>query len=102
MEKLKIISKIRDSQLRKRVLSEIADDCLYKALHEIAVNTVKRNVPLSRPAKISLRKYKFHIQNLARKTKDRKQRKSLVVQSGGFLPILIPAVAAILGSLINK
>ena len=99
---MKIISKIRDAQLRKRILSEIADDCLYKALHEIAVNTVKRNVPLSRPAKISLRKYKLHIQNLARKTKNKKLRKRLVIQSGGFLPILIPAVASILGALLNK
>jgi len=101
MEKLKIISKIRDVRLRKRILSEIADDCLYKALHEIAINTVNRKVPLSRPAKISLRKYKSHIQSLTRDTNNKKQRKRLVVQSGGFLPILIPAVASVLGSVLS-
>ena len=101
MEKLKIIAKIRDSRLRKKILSEIADQCLYKALNEIAVNTVSRKVPLNRATKISLRKYKTHINSLARKTSNRRLQKKLVVQSGGFLPVLIPAITSILGSILS-
>ena len=102
MEKLKIIAKIRDSRLRKKILSEIADQCLYKALNEIAVNTVSSRVPLNRHTKINLRKYKTHLNALANKTTDRRLQKKLVVQSGGFLPILIPAIASVLGTVLTQ
>jgi hypothetical protein len=101
MEKLKIISKIKDSRLRKKILSELADDCIYKALHEIAINTVNKKVPLSTDVKKSLKKYKSHIQELTKRTSNRSKRKRLVVQSGGFLPLLIPAVASVLGSVLS-
>jgi hypothetical protein len=101
MEKLKIISKIKDPRLRKKILIEIADDCLYKALNEIAVNTISKKVPLNRATKTKLRKYKTHIKALASKTKNKRLQKKLVVQSGGFLPLLVPAVASILGSVLS-
>ena len=102
MGKLKIIARIRDLRMRKKILSEIADKCLYKALNEIAVNTVSKKVPLNRATKIKLRKYKTQIKALTRRTKSRRSQKKLVIQSGGFLPILIPAVASILGSIISS
>jgi len=100
MNKLKMIASIKDEKTRKNVLSKISDDCLYKALHEIAVNTVAQKVPLSAKLKKSLRKHKIKIKKLSCKTNNKKKRKKLVIQSGGFLPILIPAVASIITSLI--
>lgn len=101
IEKLKLISKISDPKLRKKVLLNLYDECLYKALHEVAVNTVKSKVPLSTKQKKQLIKYKINIQKLACPTKIKNKRKRLVLQSGGFLPILIPAIASILTSLIT-
>ncbi len=46
MSKLKVISKIKNPVLRKKVLLDLSDDCLYKALNEIAVNTVKQKVSI--------------------------------------------------------
>ena len=48
IEKLLIISKIKDPNLRKKVLVEVSDDCLYKALKEIAINTVGNKVHLQK------------------------------------------------------
>ena len=100
MEKLKMIASIKDANLRKKVLSSTTDDCLYKALNEIAINIVARKVPLTSKQKKNLRKYQFKIKKLTCKTKNKKKRKQLVVQSGGFLPLLIPAVASVITSLI--
>src|SRR5258708_39696140 len=100
MQQLQVIAKIKDSELRKKVLKNFADDCLYKALNEIALNTVNKKVPLSAKDKKSLHKHSIKIKKLACFTKDKKKRKRLVVQSGGILPILIPTIASILTSLI--
>ena len=75
---------------------------MYQALHEIAVNTVKGKIPLSGNQKRRLFRYMNKIKALSKQTKDNKKRRRQVVQSGGFLPILIPAVASILTSLLTK
>ena len=100
MEKLKTLASIKDDKVRAKALADVSDSCLYKALHEIAVNTVGKKITLSPKVKKSLRKYNLKIKKLSCKTKDTKKQKKLVVQSGGFLPILIPAVTSIITSLI--
>ena len=102
IEKLLIISKIKDPNLRKKVLVEVSDDCLYKALKEIAINTVGNKVPLTKVIKNQLKKYRKNIIDLSKNTQNKIKRKKLVVQSGGFLPILIPAIASIITTLLAK
>jgi hypothetical protein len=102
MSKLKIIAQIKDPNLRKKVLLNLGDDCLYKALNEIAINTVKNKVPLTLKLKKKLRPYKSKIQKLACYTKDRRNKKRLIVQSGGFLPLLLPAVVTALGGILPE
>ena len=102
IEKLKIVSKIKDQALRKKVLAEIADPCLYKALKEIAINTVAKKVPLSKPTKKRLEKFEKQILALTKNTNSNKQRKNLIVQSGGFLPILVPAILSVLTTLLKN
>ena len=100
--KLKTISKIKNSTKRKKALNLNYDECLYKALNEIAVNTVKRRVPLSIKQVNKLKKHKLNIKKLSCRTKNKKKQKQLVVQSGGFLPVLIPAIASILTSILSN
>lgn len=102
IEKLKIVSKIKDQTLRKKVLAEIADPCLYKALKEIAVNTVAKKVPLSKTTKNRLEKFEKQILDLTKNTNSSKQRKKLIVQAGGFLPILIPSILSVLTTLLKN
>ena len=101
LEKLKIVAKIKNPDLRKKVLLHIADKCLYKALNEIAVNTVSRKIPFSKNTKQHLRKHAIHIEKLAKGTSNSRKQRQLVVQSGGFLPYIIPAVLGILSALIK-
>ena len=90
---------------RKRILSELGKEPkLYKALNEIAHNTLQGIVELDSDQK---RRIKPHINTLtqlcdAQNKTCAKKRKRLVIQSGGFLPILIPAITAVLSNLISN
>ena len=98
--KLIVLSHIKHKNERLRILSTIIDQCLYNAIREIAINAVHGNIKLSPPQKQKLRKHKKIILTLA-KPNNTKLNKKLALQSGGFLPILVPAVAAFLGSILK-
>jgi hypothetical protein len=101
IRELTLISQIKDPRLRKSVLKDFSlSRCLYKSLHEIAINTVNKTVPLSDTQKKELKPHKETLKKLACKTRGKKKRAELVVQSGGFLPILIPTISAIIASII--
>jgi len=99
--KLQFIASVKSPILRKKLLTSLSDECLYKALNEIAVNTIKGNVKLNKSQKTQLRKYKTNLIGLSKKTNNKSRKIKLIKQSGGFLPILIPAIASIIGSLIK-
>lgn len=103
INKLLVISKVKNLSLRKKLLKDIScDEKVFAALQEIALNTVHSNVPLETPVKKKLRKYKKDILKLTKKVKSKRKQKSLVVQSGGFLPFLIPAVLSVLTSVLSN
>ena len=99
---LKTISKLSKAN-RNKVLSELGgEDVIYKALREIAHNTIKGNVKLDNSQKAKLKPHTKTLRSLCTSNKCLKRRKKLIIQSGGFLPILIPAVASLISSLIAK
>ena len=98
---LEIISKIRNTRTRNAVLKDFAYNMqLFDALKEIAVNTINRNVPLTNAQKRKLRRHKKTIIALSKPLKSKNKKKKLIEQSGGFLPILVPIVATLLGKLL--
>lgn len=101
LKKLSLIADVKDDKLRKILLRDVScNNDIFQAIREIAVNTVNKNVPLSDSEKKLLRKYKRVLQQLALPSKTRftkKKQTKLVVQSGGFLSILLPIVAGIIG-----
>jgi len=101
-EKLVLVSKLKNGETRKKVIGEIFDDCLYKALNEISINAINGKVPFNKKQKILLRKHKILIKKLSCNTKSKSKRKKLVVQSGGIWPVLIPAVASVITTLLAK
>ena len=92
---------------RKMILKDKnvgGDKALFDVIHEIALNTIKGNVKLD---KNQLKKLKPHNHLLnkyccSKIKKSKFKRQKLIEQSGGFLPILIPAIAALIGSLIKN
>ncbi len=92
-----MIAAIKDPRMRKKVLSDASSStALYKALQELAINLVNRNIPLTQSQKTRLRKKKSVIMGLTRSPKSLKRRKQLVVQTGGFLPLLLATAAPVL------
>jgi len=84
-------------QRDKKVKAATKDN--IDALSEAALNTLKGNVPLGSKLKTKLKRHCARIRNLAHKRISRRKKKVLLVQQGGFLPLLIPAVLTAIGSL---
>ena len=78
------------------------DNDVLHAIHECCVNVLKGNVPLSRPQKQRLSRYKKVIRRLGSKTRLSTSGKRRLVQTGGFLGALLPPILGILGSLLFK
>lgn len=95
---LQAIAKIKAKSDRDLVIEIFAKDKNFvKAIKEIAVNTVNKNIKLTNQVKLRLKKHKEAIVKLAR----RGGKQSLVQSGGGFLPLLIPIVTTVLSSMLN-
>ena len=101
MNFLKILSK-KSPKKRKLILHEFSNDkVLYKALSELSHNLIKGNIPVENKRLKRLRRHQniFKELNCPKNKKCKTKRRKLIEQSGGFLPILIPAAIAVLGHL---
>ncbi len=99
---LKMLSKIKSVNKRNAILKEISGDkVLFDSLSELAHNLLKGNIPLKKPQLQKLKRHNKLLKALdcPKTRKCLSKRKKLIEQSGGFLPILIPAAAAALGHL---
>ena len=84
---------------RKTALSKLACNiCYYKSIKEIAKNIVKQNIKVK-----NLKPIKTHWKNIVdisgvRKLKKRNKttRKNLVIQSGGWIWAVLPAVLSLI------
>ncbi len=89
-----------DKDKRKHILEHLSNkDCVYKALREISMNIINKQIPLNKKQLDRLNPHAKTIRSLKCGVRSRKARKSLVNQSGGFLPWLIPIVTSVLANL---
>ena len=89
---LETLSKAGTKRKRNRILAK-CKPCIYKAISEIAKNTLASNIPLSRSHYYKLKRHRSLIRKLAQRGSLR-SKQELINQSGGFLPsLLIPAVS---------
>jgi len=96
---LDMVARVRGKKKREALLRGMnSDPNIYMALQEIAYNTINKNIRLTETHHKRLRGYKRLLLELANGIKA-KYKKRVVVQSGGFLPVLIPLVLAILNGL---
>ena len=92
---LKELSKSKSSY--KKIILEKADSKLIQAICESAFNILEGNVPLSSKNKQDLSKHKNLLRKLVQKS-SLKEKKKLLVQSGGALPAILPLVLTSLAS----
>ena len=88
------------TSLQKTILNKASPElipCICECVH----NILQGNVQISSQQKRKLNKYKTKLRQLANKKISLKKKKK-VIQTGGFLPLILGALAPILGSVIGE
>lgn len=94
----------RSHPKQKNALLKSANNAQIESICEICLNILNGNIPAN---VTKLKKYKNLLRMLSKKTCSlQKKKKMLINQSGGFLPIIAPALisalGAVLGPIISK
>ena len=101
MSELKEAMSQKTLKSRKDVLRYLANrDCIYKAMREISINILNSNIPLNKKQIKKLNNHAKTIKALKCGTKNKRRRKELVIQSGGYLPFILPILATVLSKLV--
>ena len=93
------VLKIASPKLRKAMLQNV-DDELVSILAEIILNITEGNVKISPSLKRRLKQYKTSFRKIVRNCNHCKNKRMLrknIVQTGGALPIIIPAIMSLIG-----
>jgi hypothetical protein len=103
MKVFSLVARVKNEKLRKKILKAMTcDDHIYRALHELVNNTIKGTIPLTSAQKAKLRRQRKFIQSISCKKASSKQRKEVIVQSGGYLSVIYPIVASLLSNLLTE
>jgi len=99
LELICLIAKMKNPRARCAFLKDISRDQKFvDAIEEIAVNTVKGKLPLTRKQKGRI-KNKKSIHCMASPKYSKKQKRKIVNQlGGGFWTLIIPALMSLLAS----
>lgn len=86
--------------MQRRALLKTAKNDQIESLCEICLNILAGNIPVNVN---KMKRYKSLLRGLARKTSNVQQKKRMLVnQSGGFLPLLAPAIISTLGGILGR
>lgn len=100
--RLEAVASIKNAKSRKQVLEIFCrDPAFVKVIREISKNTLKKNIAIKQADIDHLKKYKRVIVGISAKKLKARHRKRLAIQSGGFLPFLIPIIASALGNILK-
>ena len=92
-------------KVKKTLLEQMAKhECFFEALYEIVNNIHLRNIDLGKLApaqKLKLKKYVPIMCKIHEHPKSKAIRRKIVIQSGGWLPLILPVVTTAVGELIN-
>ena len=96
---LKVLSKCKKS-LRTGIIQG-GDRDLIITLCECVLNLLNGNINISQQEHSKLKKYKNSLRKLLEK-KNLKEKKKILIQKGGFLEILLPAIISGLSTIISS
>lgn len=97
---LKSLQKAKPSE-RKILLKKASPD-LIKAICECVINILKGTVPLKTFQKNKLKTHKIILRNLQNKKININKKKKLLIQKGGFLPLLLSVLAPIISGVVGS
>jgi len=99
---LEVLSKAHKPQ-REAILSTATSDQIT-CICDCCNNILKENIPLTRSELQKLKRYQSFIRYLAQDRNPRKfkQKKEYLIQSGGFLPVLLAPILGAVGSILAE
>lgn len=90
----------------KRIVLQCASPSLSKGLCEIVYNTLTGRIPLSSKHRLQIKRnnrLKSRLRLLGFKKKlPLRQKRNLLVQSGGFFSAILPIAASVLGAILGN
>ena len=89
-----------DTKLRKAIIDACDKDLVY-CICECIQNVLKANVPVPLKTVERLKPYKNTMFKVVNKRINVRQKKKLLNQNGGFLPILLAPLLGIIGTLVG-
>ena len=102
MSDLRLAMNFKHKPTRDAILKFLSQKkCVYKALREISMNILNRQIKLKKHHYKKLNPHVKTIKALSKGVKSRRKQQQLVKQSSGFLPWLIPLVASALPAVID-
>lgn len=87
-------------KLRKAILTH-ADKPLIQTLTESCHNVANGNIKISPCNLRKLKRYRSTIRQITSPKTKWQHKKKVLIQSGGFLPILMPIISSVLGGLVS-
>ena len=97
IDELKLLSKLKNKP-RSNFINNTNKELIH-VICECCENILNGNVMLDKYSYDKLRKYKSTLRKLIKKS-NYKKKKNLIVQKGGFLPIILPAIITGLSSIV--
>ena len=97
---LRRLARIRTVTGRRHLIKHFPPKAI-RAIDSCCKNALRGNIPLKRTQKNKLRKYKKHIKALIKPKTSMSRKKKILVQNGGFLSVLLPALAGIIPSIVS-
>jgi hypothetical protein len=99
LDLLKVLAKSK-TKVRQAIIIN-ADRKLIMAICEIVFNVLENNLTLDESDLLKIKRYRFTLRKLIKKT-DLKEKKKILVQRGGFLQFLIPAVITGISNIVSS
>jgi hypothetical protein len=90
-----------NSKLRKAILRHSEKDLVF-AICECVLNLLNGNVKTDSRVIHKLGKHKQILRKLVHTGDNVEQKRKLLIQKGGFLPLIIPAILEVVTSLLSK
>ena len=98
-----LIGNTKSPKFLKSILTHVSRNTEFcSACREICKNIVNRKVDFTGCQIRKLKKYKKVIYKLSKKKNSHQHKRKLVVQAGGFWPIVVPLLASVVGEILRK
>jgi hypothetical protein len=102
LNELKLAMQYKHKPTRNAILKFLSNKkCIYNALREISMNILNKQIKLKNHHIRKLNPHVKTIKALGKGVKHRRTQQKLVLQSGGFLPWLLPLVASAIPAVID-